>query len=150
MNQNIRKVAGKGLKVSHKILCLLLACTLLIQTGCQTTHVLQTVEREEQKTDEHKHLDLKPGQLVRLTYQKGTSTKTLIGRIKSATSDAIVVTYNPGFRNKEVSVSFEHIKKIELIKKEPSIVKSFLLSTTISAIVFSILTLISYGQLVSE
>ena len=146
----MRNKVTHSFEVSRKILCILLTGVLLLQTGCTTTHVLQTVEREEQKTDEHKHLDLKPGQLVRLTYQKGASTKTLIGRIKSATSDAIVVTYNPGFRDKEVSVSFEHIKKIELIKKEPSIVKSFLLSTTISAIVFSILTLISYGQLVSE
>ena len=119
----MRKNVTHSFEVSRKILCILLTGVLLLQTGCTTTKVLQTVEPEKQKTGEHKHLDLKPGQLVRLTYMDGSSKKTkrLAGKIKSVTSDAIVVTYNPGFRDKEVSISFKHIKKIQLIKTRVSI-----------------------------
>ena len=123
MNQNIRKVAANGFEVSRKILCLLLACILLIQTGCQTTKVLKSIEQEELKTEQHKPLNLKVGQLIRITYLEDSSTKPKrqIGRVKSVTADAIVVTYNPGFKDKDVSIPFEYIKKIELIKKKISI-----------------------------
>ena len=123
MNQNIRKVAANGFEVSRKILCLLLACILLIQTGCQTTKVLKSIEQEELKEEKHKPLNLKVGQLIRITYLDGSSTKPKrqIGRVKSVTIDAIVVTYNPGFKDKDISISFEHIEKVELIKKKISI-----------------------------
>ena len=123
MNQNIRKVAANGFEVSRKILCLLLACILLIQTGCQTTKVLKSIEQEELKTEQHKPLNLKVGQLIRIIYLDGSATKPKrqIGRVKSVTADAIVVTYNPGFKDKDVRISFEHIKKIELIKKKISL-----------------------------
>ena len=62
------------------------------------------------------------GQVVRITYLQDSSTKPkrLTGRVESVSSDAIVVTYNPGFKDKDVSISFEHIKKIELIKMKIS------------------------------
>ena len=118
MNQKIRKV--NGFEISRKILCLLLACVLLIQTGCQTTKVLKSIEQEDLNTEQHKPLNLKVGQLIRITYLDGSSTKPKrqVGRVKSVTADAIIITYNPGFRDKEVSISFEHIKKIELIKRK--------------------------------
>ena len=140
MNRNIRKVAGKGLKVSRKILCILLTGVLLLQTGCTTTHVLQTVEREEQKTDEHKHLDLKPGQLVRLTYQKGASTKTLIGRIKSATSDVLVVLYE----GRQIRISFDGIKKIEIVEEETFDKKKYIVAVVCAIPVFVLLYFLSY------
>ncbi len=123
MNHNIRKVVINGFKVSRKILCLLLASTLLIQTGCQTTKVLKSIEQEELKEEQHKPLNLKVGQVVRITYLDDSSTKPkrLTGWVKSVTTDAIVVTYNPGFKDKEVRISFEHIKKMELIKMKVSI-----------------------------
>ena len=123
MNQNICKLVTNGFEVSRKILCLLLACTLLIQTGCQTTKVLKSIEQEELKEEKHKPLNLKVGQLIRITYLDGSSTKPKrqIGRVKSVTIDAIVVTYNPGFKDKDISISFEHIEKVELIKKKISI-----------------------------
>ena len=121
MNQNIRKVAANGFEVARKILCLLLACTLLIQTGCQTTKVLKSIEQEELKEEKHEPLNLKVGQAVRITYLQASSTKPkrLTGRVKSVTAEAvIIVTYIPGFKDKEVRISFEHIKKIELIKEK--------------------------------
>ncbi len=120
MNQKIRKVVTNGFEISRKILCLLLACVLLIQTGCQTTKVLKSIEQEELKEENYKPLNLKVEQLIRITYLDGSSTKPKrqIGRVKSVTADAIIITYNPGFRDKEVSIFFEHIKKIELIKKK--------------------------------
>ena len=123
MNQKIRKVLTNGFEVSRKVLCLLLACLLLIQTGCQTTKVLKSIEQEDLKTEKHKALNLKAGQLIRITYLDGSSTKPKrqVGRVKSVTVDAIIITYNPGFKDKEVRISFEHIKKIELIKKKISI-----------------------------
>lgn len=122
MNQNISKVATNNFAVSRKILCLLLACTLLIQIGCQTTKVLKSIEQKDLKTEQHKPLNLKVGQAVRITYLDDSSTKPkrLTGQVRSVTADAIVVTYNPGFKDKNVSISFEHIKKIELIKKKIS------------------------------
>ena len=123
MNENIRKLVTNGFEVSRKILCLLLAGTLLIQTGCQTTKVLKSIELEELEEEKHKPLNLKVGQVVRITYSQDSSTKPkrLTGRVESVSSDAIVVTYNPGFKDKDVSISFEHIKKIELIKMKVSI-----------------------------
>ena len=121
MNQNIRKVAANGFEVSHKVLCLLLACTLLIQTGCQTTKVLKSIEQEDLKEEQHKPLNLQVGQAVRITYLQDTSTKPkrLTGRVKSVTAEAvIIVIYIPGFKDKDISISFEHIKKIELIKEK--------------------------------
>ena len=47
MNQDIRKIVTNGFLASNRILCLLLAGTLLIQTGCQTTKVLKSIEQEE-------------------------------------------------------------------------------------------------------
>ena len=121
MNQDIRVI--NGFLVSNRILCLLLAGTLLIQTGCQTTKVLKSIEQEELEEEKHKPLNLKVGQVVRITYSQDSSTKPkrLTGRVESVSSDAIVVTYNPGFKDKDVSISFEHIKKIELIKMKVSI-----------------------------
>ena len=121
MNQDIRVI--NGFLVSNRILCLLLAGTLLIQTGCQTTKVLKSIELEELEEEKHKPLNLKVGQAVRITYSQDafTKPKRLTGRVKSVSSDAIVVTYNPGFKDKDVSISFEHIKKIELIKMKVSI-----------------------------
>ena len=123
MNQKICKVLTNGFEISRKVLCLLLACVLLIQTGCQTTKVLKSIEQEDLKTEQHKPLNLKVGQLIRITYLDGSSTKPKrqVGRVKSVTTKTIVVTYNPGFRDKDVSIPFEHIKKIELIKKNISI-----------------------------
>ena len=123
MNQKIRKVVTNGFEVSRKILCLLLACTLLIQTGCQTTKVLKSIEQKELKEKKHEPLNLKVGQLIRITYLDGSSKKPKrqVGRVKSVTAETIVVTYNPGFKDKDVSISFKHIKKIELIKKKISI-----------------------------
>ena len=123
MNENIRKLVTNGFEVSRKILCLLLAGTLLIQTGCQTTKVLKSIELEELEEEKHKPLNLKVGQAVRITYSQDafTKPKRLTGRVNSVSSDAIVVTYNPGFKDKDVSISFEHIKKIELIKMKVSI-----------------------------
>ena len=117
------KLVTNGFEISRKILCLLLACTLLIQTGCQTTKVLKSIEQEDLKTEKHKALNLKVGQLIRITYLDNSSTKPKrqIGRVKSVTADAIVVTYYPGFKDKDVSIPFEYIKKIELIKKKISI-----------------------------
>jgi len=121
VNQKIRKV--NGFEVSRKILCLLLACVLLIQTGCQTTKVLKSIEQEDLKEENYKPLNLKAEQLIRITYLDGSSTKPKrqVGRVKSVTADAIIIAYNPGFKDKEVSIPFEHIKKIELIKKKISI-----------------------------
>ena len=123
MNQKICKVLTNGFEISRKVLCLLLACVLLIQTGCQTTKVLKSIEQEDLKTEQHKPLNLKVGQLIRITYLDGSSTKPKrqVGRVKSVTTKTIVLTYNPGFRDKDVSIPFEHIKKIELIKKNISI-----------------------------
>lgn len=123
MNQNVHKFLTNGFEISRKILCLLLACVLLIQTGCQTTKVLKSIEQEELKAEQHKPLNLKVEQLIRITYLDSSSTKPKrqVGRVKSVTAKTIVVTYNPGFRDKEVSIPFEHIKKIELIKKNISI-----------------------------
>ena len=122
MNQNIRKLVTNGFEVSRKILCLLLACTLLVQTGCQTTKVLKSIEQEELREEKYKPLNLKVGQLIRITYLDSSSKKPKrqVGRVKSVTADAIVVTYNPGFKDKDISISFEHIKKIELIKQKIS------------------------------
>ena len=123
MNQHIRKLVTNGFEVSRKILCLLLACLLLIQTGCQTIKVLKSIEQEELMEEKYKALNLKVGQAVRITYLDSSSKKPkrLTGRVKSVTTDAIVITYNPGFKDKDVSISFEHIKKIELIKMKISI-----------------------------
>ncbi len=121
MNQNIRKVVTNGFMVSRRILCLLLACTLLIQTGCQTTKVLKSLEQEDLKAEQHKPLNLKVGQAVRITYLQDafTKPKRLTGRVKSVTAEAvIIVTYIPGFKDKDVSISFEQIKQIELIKEK--------------------------------
>ena len=121
MNQNIRKVVTNGFEVSRKILCLLLACTLLTQTGCQTTKVLKSIEQEGLKAEKHKPLNLKVGQAVRITYLPDASTKPkrLTGRVQSVTAKTvIIVTYIPGFKDKDVSISFEHIKSIELIKEK--------------------------------
>ena len=125
MNQNVRKFLTNGFEVSRKVLCLLLTGVLLIQTGCQTTKVLRSIEQEDLKTEQHKPLNLKVGQLIRITYLDGSSTKPKrqVGRVKSVTADAIIITYNPGFKDKDVSIPFEHIKKIELIKKKISIVE---------------------------
>ena len=112
-----------GFEVSRKILCLLLACVLLIQTGCQTTKVLKSIEQEELKAEQHKPLNLKVEQLIRITYLDGSSTKPKrqIGRVKSVTTDAIVIiTSTHGFKDKEVSISFKHINKIELLTKKKS------------------------------
>lgn len=118
----MRKFVTLGFKVSRKILCLLLACTLLTQTGCQTTKVLKSLEQEELKTEGHQPLSFKVGQLIRITYLDSSSTKTKrqIGRVKSVTSDAIIITYNPGFRDKEVQIAFQKVKKIELIEQKKS------------------------------
>ena len=123
MNQKIRKVVTNGFEVSRKILCLLLTGVLLLQTGCQTTKVLKSIEQEELKEENYKPLNLKVEQLIRITYLDGSSTKPKrqVGRVKSVTADAIIITYNPGFKDKDVSIPFEHIKKIELIKKKISI-----------------------------
>ena len=121
MNQHIRKLVTNGFEVSRKILCLILACTLLIQTGCQTTKVLKSIEQEELMEEKYKPLNLKAGQAVRITYLDSSSKKPkrLTGRVKSVTADAIViVTYIPGFKDKDVSISFEQIKSIELIKEK--------------------------------
>ena len=123
MNQHIRKLVTNGFEVARKILCLLLACLLLIQTGCQTIKVLKSIEQEELTEEKYKPQNLKVGQAVRITYLDDSSTKPkrLTGRVKSVSSDAIVITYNPGFKDKDVRISFEYIKKIELIKKKISI-----------------------------
>ena len=121
MNQNIRKLVTKGFEISRKVLCLLLACTLLIQTGCQTTKVLKSIEQEELKAEQHKPLNLKVEQLIRITYLDGSATKSKrqIGRVESVTADAIViVTSTHGFKDKEVRISFKHINKIELLTKK--------------------------------
>ena len=138
MNQNIHKFVTNRVEVSHKILCVLLACMLLIQTGCQTTRVLKSLEQEELKTEKHRSLDLKVGQLIRITYLDGSSTKLKrqIGQVKSVTSDAIVVTYNSVFRDKDVRISFKHIKKIEMIKKKVDIGKSLAVTALVISISF--------------
>ncbi len=121
MNQKIRKVLTNGFEISRKVLCLLLACVLLIQTGCQTTKVLKSIEQEDLKAEQHKPLNLKVEQLIRITYLDGSSTKPKrqIGRVKSVTADAIViVTSTHGFKDKEAHISFKHIKKIELLTKK--------------------------------
>ena len=123
MNQKICKVLTNGFEISRKVLCLLLACLLLIQTGCQTTKVLKSIEQEDLKTEQHKPLNLKVGQLIRITYLDGSSTKPKrqVGRVKSVTADAIViVTSTHGFKDKEVHISFKHINRIELLTKKKS------------------------------
>ncbi len=112
-----------GFAISRKILCLLLACILIIQTGCQTTKVLQSLKQEDLKAKDQHPLNLQKGQLVRITYMDSLNQKTkrLIGQVQSLTSDAIVVApHIPGFRDmdKDVSISFKYIKKIELIEKK--------------------------------
>ena len=223
-------------EVLHKILCILLTGVLLLQIGCTTTKVLQTVEPEKQKTDERKYLALKLGQVIRITYKRSGKSakrldvvvrvkyvtsdavvvdhqraefqvpfdiiekielvdeakiltphelrtleqddlkaekdkqvplksgqlirvtikglykglykrsKPLVAHVKSVTSDAIVVTNE----NKDTRIYFEHIKKIEVVTKEFSTLKSFIFATAIKALVFSIAALIAYGQATSE
>ena len=122
MNKKKYSDMGYGFAISRKVLCLLLTCVLLMQSGCYTTQVMQSLAREELKTDKHKPLILKKGQLIRITYMDGSNKKTkrLIGRVQSITPDALIVTYNPGFRDKENSISFQYIQKIELIEKKMS------------------------------
>lgn len=149
MNQNISKVATNNFVVSRKILCLLLAGTLLIQTGCQTTKVLKSIEQEELEEEIHKPLTLQVGQVVRITYSQDSSTKPkrLTGRVRSVTADAIVVTYNPGFKDKDVSISFEHIKKIELIKIKISLGEYMAGTIFVLALFFSIYIKIELDKL---
>lgn len=45
----MRQFATYSFEISRKILCLLLARTLLIQTGCQTMKVLQSLGQEDLK-----------------------------------------------------------------------------------------------------
>ena len=279
---------NRGLVLSHKVLCLLLSCSLLLQVGCHSTRVLQTLEWREQKTDEHKYPEVAPGQFIRITYKRSEKSakrldvtarvkyvtsdaivvahnraefqvpfdviekievvdkknltpheltsveqmslkpglllrvtiiglykglykrsEPLVGRVKSVTSDAVVVTHNghqtrilfkhiqkigvvdetkiftgqllrvtiiglyKGLykrseplvgrvkfvmldaivltdKDEDIRISFEHIKKIEWLKKEPRIVIPFVLSTTLTGLVFFVLSLIAYAQLVSE
>ena len=148
MNQNIRKVVTNGFMVSRRILCLLLACTLLIQTGCQTTKVLKSLEQEDLKAEQHKPLNLKVGQAVRITYLQDafTKPKRLTGRVKSVTAEAvIIVTYIPGFKDKDVSISFEQIKQIELIK-EKRIFKYVIVPIFVISLCAIVITKRSFGE----
>ena len=131
------KYATHSFDISHKVLCLLLTGVLLIQTGCHSTRVLQSLEREDLKTDEHKRLHLKLGQLVRITYLKESATKTeqVIGRVKSLTSDTIVVIQED---KKEANISFDHIKKIELMESGVSFKDFIVIATLIGILIYYI------------
>ncbi len=127
-----RKSVTQRFEISRKILCVLLACTLMIQTGCITTHVLVTLEEKDIKDQtsntenamaNQQPLNLKKGQLIRITYLEDLTQKIKRqeGRVKSVTLDAIIILqYHTGYKNTEVRFSFQKVKKIELIKKEMS------------------------------
>ncbi len=131
------KYATHSFEISRKILCILLTCVLMLQIGCHSTRVLQSLEREDLKTDEHKRLHLKLGQLVRITYLKESATKTeqVIGRVKSLTSDTIVVIQED---KKEANISFDHIKKIELMESGVSFKDFIIIATLIGVLIYYI------------
>lgn len=115
-----------------------------------TPHELRTLEQDNLRAEKDKQFPLKSGQLIRVTIKglyKGLykRPKPLVVHVKSVTSDAIVVTNE----NKETRIYFEHIKKIEVVKKDLSTLKSFIFATGIKALVFFIAALIAYGQGVS-
>ena len=114
------KYATHSFEVSRKILCILLTGVLMLQTGCQTTKVLMTLEDQDlqtkHETADQQPLRLKKEQLLRVTIiglYKGLYKRSepLVGRVKSVTLDAIVITD----KDKDIRISFEHIKKIELM-----------------------------------
>lgn len=125
MDKSIHKYATQGIALSRKILCLLLACTLLIQTGCTTTKVLMALDEKElkteTKTDNQQPLNLKLGHPIRITYMDSLNEKTerQVGRLQSVSSDAIVIViYHTGYRDKEISIFLKKIKKIEFIEEK--------------------------------
>ena len=139
----MRKNVTHGFEVSRKILCILLTGLLLLQTGCTTTKVLQTVEREELQTVEQKRLHMKLGQQVRITYLKDgkKNTKCQEGWVKSVTSDAILVTCKPKTKNEgeeDISVSFDEIEKIEMIERSVSIKDSVITAFILIIIIYNI------------
>ena len=129
-----------GVEISRKVFCLLLVCVLLIQTGCQTTRVLLSLEQEDLKAEEPKRLHLKLGQLIRITYSKDAATKRQVGRVKSVTSEAmVVVTHSPRYGYQDIRISFEHINQIELLEKKQSEGDALIAMIVVLPILFLIL-----------
>lgn len=111
----------RTIELSRKVICVLLACALIaVQSGCYTTRRVQSVDGQAIPAYQgREYLLRQQGLWVRVFYRDDKSSHILKGRVKSITSQMIIITTLQGM---DVPVSLEKIEKIDIYDKKFDVV----------------------------
>ena len=119
------------LEISRKVICSVLIGLLVVQSGCYTTRATQFLEQKDIKIGNPRLVNLRVGQLIRITYVENSSTKRQRGIVKHLSRSNIIISTKTkqNAQPKDIEFSFDKIKKIEVFNEKFDLAASILVGS---------------------
>ena len=129
-----------------KLVCSLLGVILIIvQSGCYTTRVTQSLNQEKIVAPHTELPVLKAGQLIRMTYVYGKKVRRWEGRLKSVTMEGVIIPQKqPGkLIGEDVFILRYRIKRIDILDSKLDVVTTVFASTAGGLILYLVIFFLS-------